>query len=155
MARRTAMSITSSHTPLWTSVFWKLVENAEVKFKGSWKLDVWNKFFSHAPLQTTSHTINSFLCHFKSTLSTLKWNERQHYVGNSLALVSPYWSFLSNPPIAYSLGDVARYFNNKGIDSVAKCYDSKWEILPFSLIWKNYAVGAAYRSKWLQIASFL
>ncbi|KAH7280436.1 hypothetical protein KP509_37G067400 [Ceratopteris richardii] len=80
MARRTAfiMHITSSHTPLWTSIFWIFMENEEVKFKETWKLDVWNKFFSHAPLQTTLHTINILPCHFKSTLSTLKWNRIPH-----------------------------------------------------------------------------
>ncbi|KAH7431644.1 hypothetical protein KP509_08G058200 [Ceratopteris richardii] len=109
MARRTTfiMRIVSSHTPLWAPLFWKFVENADVKFKGTWKLDAWNKFFSHAPLQTSSHTINILLCHFKS------------------------------------------------IDSVAKYYDSKWEILPFSVLRKTYALGAAYRSKWLQVVSFL
>ncbi|KAH7440578.1 hypothetical protein KP509_03G000300 [Ceratopteris richardii] len=142
MARRTAfiMRIVSSHAPLWAPLLWKFVENAEVKFKGTWKLDVWNKFFSHAPLQTSSHTINILFSHFKSTLATLRWNGRQCYVGNSLALISPYWSFLSNPPIALSLGAAGRYFNNKGIDSVAKYYDSKWEILPFSVLRKTYAL---------------
>ncbi|KAH7297421.1 hypothetical protein KP509_26G069000 [Ceratopteris richardii] len=49
----------------------------------------------------------------------------------------------------------SRYFNNKGIDSLAKCYDSKWEILSFPTIRKTYARGSAYRSKWIQIALFL
>ncbi|KAH7285106.1 hypothetical protein KP509_33G013100 [Ceratopteris richardii] len=126
-----------------------------VKFKGTWKLDTWNKFFSHVPLQTSSRTINMLLCHFKSTLSTLRWNGRQHYVGNSFASISPYWSFLSNLPIALLLGAAGRYFNNKGIDSIAKYYDSKWELLPFSVLRKSYALGAAYRSKWLQVVSFI
>ncbi|KAH7424700.1 hypothetical protein KP509_11G020100 [Ceratopteris richardii] len=69
--------------------------------------------------------------------------------------MSPYWSFLTTPPFALSLGAEARYFNNKGIDSIAKCYDSKWEILPFPAIRRTYAVGSAYRSKWIQIALFL
>ncbi|KAH7287918.1 hypothetical protein KP509_31G003000, partial [Ceratopteris richardii] len=134
MARRTAfiMRITSSHKPLWTSIFWKFIENAEINFRGAWKLDEWNKFFSHAP-----------------------WNGRQRYIGNSLASASPYWSFLTNPPIAFALGAEARYFNNKGIDSIAKCYNSKWEILPFSVVRRTYAVGTTYRSKWLQIISLL
>ncbi|KAH7291617.1 hypothetical protein KP509_29G024700 [Ceratopteris richardii] len=157
MARRTAfiMRITSSHKPLWTSIFWKFIENAKVNFRGAWKLDAWNKFFSHAPVRTSSYTINVLLHQFKSTLSTLKWNGRQRYIGNSLASVWPYWSFLTNPPIACSLGAAARYFNNKGIDSIAKCYNSKWEILPFSVVRRTYAVGATYRSKWLQIISLL
>ncbi|KAH7285573.1 hypothetical protein KP509_33G034500 [Ceratopteris richardii] len=126
MARRTAfiMRIVSSHTPLWTPLFWKFVENADVKFKGTWKLDAWNKFFSHAPLQTSSHTINILLCHFKTTLSTLRWNGRQRYVGNSLA-----WEL--------------------------SCFSIALLILPFSVLQKTYALGAAYRSKWLQIVSFL
>ncbi|KAH7422860.1 hypothetical protein KP509_12G029100 [Ceratopteris richardii] len=157
MAKRTAfiMRITSSHKPLWTVIFWKFIENAEVNLKGVWKLDAWNKFFSHAPLRSTSHTINVLLCQFKNMLSTLKWNGRQHYVGNSLASVSPYWSFLTYPPLAYSLGAAARYFNNKGIDSIAKCYISKWEILPFSVVRRIYAVGAVYRFKWLRIVALL
>ncbi|KAH7295389.1 hypothetical protein KP509_27G044400 [Ceratopteris richardii] len=157
MARREAffLRITSSQRPLWAPIFWKLVESAEVNFKGCWKLDEWNKFFSHAPLQTSSYTVNFLIHHFKFALSTLKWNGRQPYAGNSLASLSPFWSFLSNPPIAYSLGAATRYFNNKGIDSIAKCYNSKWEILSFPEVRRLYAVGAAYRSKWLQVVSLL
>ncbi|KAH7294526.1 hypothetical protein KP509_27G004600 [Ceratopteris richardii] len=91
---------------------------------------------------------------FKETAAQLKWNGRQRYVGNSFASLSPYWS-LSNPPFAYSLGVAGRYFNNKGIDSIAKCYDSKWELLPFPIIRKTYAIGPVYRSKWIQILHFL
>ncbi|KAH7404164.1 hypothetical protein KP509_15G013200 [Ceratopteris richardii] len=103
MARREAfiMPITSSHRPLWAHIFWKCIENAEVNFKGMWKLDVWNK---------------------------------QCYVENSLA---------------------ALYLNNKGMDSIAKYYDSKWELLSFPLIRKIYAVGAIYGSKWLEMVLFL
>ncbi|KAH6558348.1 hypothetical protein KP509_1Z068400 [Ceratopteris richardii] len=76
IARRAAfvMRITSSYKPLWTPIF-----------------------------GTSSHTINFLLNHFKTALSTLKWNGRQRYVGNSLSSISPYWSFLTNPPFAYSL----------------------------------------------------
>ncbi|KAH7291811.1 hypothetical protein KP509_29G036300 [Ceratopteris richardii] len=53
MARREAfiMRITSSHKPLWAHIFWECIENAEVNFKRIWKLELWNKFFSHAPLK--------------------------------------------------------------------------------------------------------
>ncbi|KAH7372650.1 hypothetical protein KP509_17G014800 [Ceratopteris richardii] len=145
------MRITSSFKP----IFWQLMENAVVYYKGNWKLDVWNKFFSHAPVRASSHTLNILLQSFKQLGSTLKWNGRQRYVGNSFASLSPYWSFLTTPPLAFSLGEAARYFNNKGIDSIAKCYDSKWEILSFPAIRRTYAVGSAYRSKWIQIALFL
>ncbi|KAH7414950.1 hypothetical protein KP509_14G020400 [Ceratopteris richardii] len=157
MARRTAfiMRITSSFEPLWTEIFWQLMEDAVVYYKGNWKLDVWNKFFSHAPVRASSHTLNILLHSFKQLGSTLKWNGQQRYVGNSFASLSPYWSFLTTPPLAFSLGAAARYFNNKGIDSIAKCYDSKWEILSFPVICRTYAVGSAYRSKWIQIALFL
>ncbi|KAH7287398.1 hypothetical protein KP509_32G054300 [Ceratopteris richardii] len=157
MARREAfiMRITFSHRPLWAHIFWKCIENAEVNFKGKWKLDVWNKFFSHAPLKTSSQTRDFLLWHFKSTVSTLKWNGRQCYIGNSLAALSPYRSFLSNPPIAYSLGVAARYLNNKGMDPIAKYYDSKWELLSFPVIRKTYAVGSMYRSEWLEMVLFL
>ncbi|KAH6555725.1 hypothetical protein KP509_1Z232800 [Ceratopteris richardii] len=121
----------------------------------NWNLDVWNKFFSHAPVRVSSHTLNILLQSFKQFGSTLKWNGRQRYVGNSFVAMSPYWSFLSTPPLALSLGAGARYFNNKGIDSIAKCYDSKWEILSFPAIRRTYAVGSAYWSKWIQIAIFL
>ncbi|KAH7290723.1 hypothetical protein KP509_30G061100 [Ceratopteris richardii] len=148
------MRITSSFKPLWTKISWQFFENAVVYYKGNWKLDVWNKFFSHSPVCASSHTLNIFLHSFKQLGSTLKWNGRQRYVGNSFASLSPYWSFLTTPPLAFSLG-AARYFNNKGIDSIAKCYDSKWEILSFPAIRRTYAVGSAYRSKWIQIALFL
>ncbi|KAH7302332.1 hypothetical protein KP509_23G067700 [Ceratopteris richardii] len=69
--------------------------------------------------------------------------------------MSPYWSFLTTPPLALSLGAATRYFNNKGIDSIAKCYDSKSEISSFLAIHRTYALGSAYRSKWIQIAIFL
>ncbi|KAH7433492.1 hypothetical protein KP509_07G071800 [Ceratopteris richardii] len=156
MERREAfvMHITTLHAPIWTHIFWTLVENGHVNFKGSWKLDAWNKFFSHAPLQTSSHTLNFLLGHFKLALSTLKWNGRHRYIGNSFAALSPYWS-LSNPPIAYSLGPAARYFNNKGIDSIAKCYNSKWELLSFPTVRRIFALGQGYKFKWLQIISFL
>ncbi|KAH7433870.1 hypothetical protein KP509_07G090100 [Ceratopteris richardii] len=134
MARR----ITSFYKPLWTNVFWKLNIWNKFNYKGSWKLNIWNKFFSHAPLQTSS-----------ATLSMLR------YLGNSFASMSPYSSFLANPPLAYSLGAAARYFNNKGIDSIAKCYDSKWEFLSFPVVRRVYAVGPAYRSKWIQLVLFL
>ncbi|KAH6555894.1 hypothetical protein KP509_1Z219400 [Ceratopteris richardii] len=92
---------------------------------------------------------------FKKTPTLLKWNGGQRYVGNSFALISPYWSFVTNPPLAYSLGATARYFNNKGIDSIAMCYDSKWEFLSFLSVRWFYAVGPAYRSKWIQLLLFL
>ncbi|KAH7277312.1 hypothetical protein KP509_39G044900 [Ceratopteris richardii] len=157
MARRTAflMRITSSCKPLWTDAFWIFIEDGVVYYKGRWNLDFWNKFFSHAPLQTTSSTLHVLLQSFKQIATCLKWNGRQRYVGNSFASVSPYWSFLTNPPLAYSLGEAARYFNNKGIDSIAKCYNAKWELLSFPVIRRTYAVGPAYRSKWIQIVLFL
>ncbi|KAH7288019.1 hypothetical protein KP509_31G007800 [Ceratopteris richardii] len=124
-------------------------------YKGNWNLNVWNKFFSHVPVCASSHTLNILLQSFKQFGSTLKWNGRQRYVGNSFASMSLYWSFLTTPPLALSLGAEARYFNNKGIDSISKCYDSKWEILSFPAIRRAYAVGSAYRSKWIQIAVFL
>ncbi|KAH7366062.1 hypothetical protein KP509_18G061600 [Ceratopteris richardii] len=107
IARREAfiMRVTSAHRPLWLQIFWKIIENAEVFFKGAWKLDAWNKFFSHAPLYTSSPTLNFLLRSFKLAASYLKWNGRQRYIGNSFASLSPYWSFLSNPPIAHSLGE--------------------------------------------------
>ncbi|KAH7298149.1 hypothetical protein KP509_25G029100 [Ceratopteris richardii] len=153
MARRTAfiMRITSPFKPLWTKVFWQLMENVVVYYKGNWILDVWNKFFSHAPVRASLHTLNILLQSFKQFGSTLKWNGRQRYMGNSFASMSPYWSFLTTPPLALSLGAAARYSNNKGIDSIAKCYDSKWEILPFPAIRRTYAGGSAYRSKWIQV----
>ncbi|KAH7302783.1 hypothetical protein KP509_23G086800 [Ceratopteris richardii] len=133
IARRTTfvMCITSSYKPLWTPIFWKFIENAEMNFKGVWKLDVWNKFFSHAPLRASSHTINFLLNHFKNALSTLKWNGRQRYVGNSLASISPYWSFLTNPPFAYSLGAGARYFNNKGSIQLQNAITPNGRFCPF------------------------
>ncbi|KAH6559668.1 hypothetical protein KP509_1Z002300 [Ceratopteris richardii] len=131
------------------------MENAQVWYKGSWKLDGWNKFFSHAPLQTSSPTLNFLLQSFKLAASCLKWNGRQRYVGNSFVSLSPYWSFLSNPPLTFSLGASARYFNNKGIDSVAKCYDSKCELFPFPIVRRTYAVGSAYRFQWVQLVLFL
>ncbi|KAH7287399.1 hypothetical protein KP509_32G054400 [Ceratopteris richardii] len=157
MARKVAfiMRITSSQKPLWLDIFWQFMENARLFYKGCWKQDAWNKLFSHAPLQISSPKLNFLLRSFKLEASCLKWNGRQRYTGNSLAALSPYWSFLSNPPLALSLGASARYFNNKGIDSIAKCYDSKWEILSFPALRRRYAVGAAYRSKWLQLACFL
>ncbi|KAH7289297.1 hypothetical protein KP509_31G069300 [Ceratopteris richardii] len=157
MARRAGfvMRVTTLHAPIWTRFFWTLVENGKVNFKGSWKLGAWNKFFSHAPLQTSSHTLNFLLWQFKLALSTLKWNGRQRYIGNSFAALSPYWSFLSNPPIAVSLGAAARYFNNKGIDSIAKCYNSKWDMLSFPTVRRIFTLGQSYKFKWLQIVSFL
>ncbi|KAH7315342.1 hypothetical protein KP509_21G045400 [Ceratopteris richardii] len=157
LARREAfiMRITSLYKPLWIDVFWKIMDNAKVYYKGSWKLSVWNKFFSHAPLQTSSATLSMLVRSFKKTAFGLKWNGRQRYLGNSFGSMSPYWSFLSNPPLAYSLGVAARYFNNKGIDSIAKCYDSKWEFLSFPAVRRVYAVGPAYRSKWIQLVLFL
>ncbi|KAH7430447.1 hypothetical protein KP509_09G099500 [Ceratopteris richardii] len=50
---------------------------------------------------------------------------------------------------------VARYLNNKGMDSIAKYYDSKWEFLSFPIIRRTYAVGSMYRSKWLEMVRFL
>ncbi|KAH7387162.1 hypothetical protein KP509_16G008600 [Ceratopteris richardii] len=157
LARRAAfiMRITSFHKPLWTDVFSKIMENVEVYYKGSWKLNVWNKFFSHAPLQSSSSTLSMLVRSFKQTASGLKWNGRQRYLGNSFGSMSPYWSFLSNPPLAYSLGVAARYFNNKGIDSIAKCYDPKWEFVSFPPVRRIYAVEQAYRSKWVQLLLFL
>ncbi|KAH7438710.1 hypothetical protein KP509_04G028000 [Ceratopteris richardii] len=78
MARRTTfiMRVTSLFKPLWTEVFWKIMDNAEVYYKGSWKLSVWNKFFSHSPLQTSSTTLSMLLRSFKKTTSLLKWNGR-------------------------------------------------------------------------------
>ncbi|KAH6557365.1 hypothetical protein KP509_1Z119400 [Ceratopteris richardii] len=104
-ARRVAfiMRITAPQKPLWTDVFWKSIENAKLCYEGIWKLDPWNKFFSHAPIQTSLLKLDFVLRSFKMTLSCLNWNGRQ------------------------------RYLNNKGIDSIAKCYDSKWEILPFAI----------------------
>ncbi|KAH7306972.1 hypothetical protein KP509_22G040400 [Ceratopteris richardii] len=149
------MQITSAHPPLWLDIFWKILENAEVRFKGIWKLDAWNKFFSHAPLYSSSRTLNFLLRSFKSATSYLKWNGRQRYVGNSFASLSPYWSFLSNPPIAHLLGTEARYLNSKGIDSIGKCYDFKWDLLSFPLVRRKYSVGPAYRSAWVQLSRFL
>ncbi|KAH7298148.1 hypothetical protein KP509_25G029000 [Ceratopteris richardii] len=157
MARRAAfiMRVTSSFKPIWTDMFWKAVDNALVYYKGKWKLDVWNKFFSHAPLKTASLTLQLLLQSFKQVVARLTWNGRQRYVGNSFALLSPYWSFLTNPPLAYSLGAAARYFNNKGIDTIVKFYNAKWELLSFPIIRRTYAIGPAYRSKWMQIALFV
>ncbi|KAH7331700.1 hypothetical protein KP509_20G046900 [Ceratopteris richardii] len=153
IARRAAfiMRITSAHRPLWLQIFWRIIENAEVRFKGAWKLDAWNKFFSHAPLNTSSPTLNFLLRSLKLAVSYLKWNGRQRYIGNSFASFSPYWSFLSNPPIGYSLGAAARYLNNKGVDSIAKCYDSKWELLSFPIVRRVYSLGPAY---WVQLTLF-
>ncbi|KAH7278478.1 hypothetical protein KP509_38G043400 [Ceratopteris richardii] len=111
MVRRAAfiMRITSSYKPLWMDIFWKFLENAVVYYKGKWKLDAWSKFFSHAPLHTSSRTLHFMLQSFKETAARLKWNGRQRYVGNSFASLSPYWSFLSNPPFAYCLGAAGRY----------------------------------------------
>ncbi|KAH7281294.1 hypothetical protein KP509_36G039800 [Ceratopteris richardii] len=95
------------------------------------------------------------LTSFKKTASLLKWNGRQRYTGNSFASLSPYWSFLANPPLAYSMGAAARYLNNKGIDTIANCYDSKWEFLSFPSIRRIYAVGPAYRSKWMELVLFV
>ncbi|KAH6554562.1 hypothetical protein KP509_1Z324800 [Ceratopteris richardii] len=157
IARRASfiMLVTSARKPLWLQIFWKIIESAEVCFKGAWKIDAWNKFFSHAPLHTSSPTLNFLLRSFKLAASYLKWNGRQRYIGNSFASLSPYGSFLSNPPIAHSLGAVSRYLNNKGIDSIAKCYDSKWELLSFPIIKRVYLVGPAYTYAWLQLALFL
>ncbi|KAH7436408.1 hypothetical protein KP509_05G018300 [Ceratopteris richardii] len=157
MVRRIAfiMRVTSLFKPLWTEVFWKIMDNAEVYYKGSWKLNVWNKFFSHSLLQTSSSTLSMFVRSFKQTASLLKWNGRQRYLGNSFASMSPYWSFLVNQPLVYSLGTEARYFNNKGIDSIAKCYDSKWEFLSFPSVRRIYVVGSTYRVKWFQLVLFL
>ncbi|KAH7331703.1 hypothetical protein KP509_20G047200 [Ceratopteris richardii] len=133
VARRAAfiIHITSVAKPLWTYAFWKILDNATVYYKGTWKMNAWNKFFSHAPLQTSSATLSMLLTSFKKTASLLKWNGRQRYTGNSIASLSPYWSFLANRPLAYSMGEAARYLNNKGIDTIAKCYDSKWKFLSF------------------------
>ncbi|KAH7285105.1 hypothetical protein KP509_33G013000 [Ceratopteris richardii] len=116
-ARRVAfiMRISVFQRPLWIEVFWKLIENAQLRYKGSWNLDPWNKFFSHAPLHTPFLTLNFLMTSFKKSAVGLTWNGRQRYVGNSFASLSPYWSFLSNPPLAFSLGSSARYFNNKDI----------------------------------------
>ncbi|KAH7300536.1 hypothetical protein KP509_24G067300 [Ceratopteris richardii] len=157
MARRTAfiMRITSLYKPLWIELFSKIMDNAEVYYTGRWKLNVWNKFFSHALLQTSSPTFSVLVRSFKQTASLLKWNGRQRYLGNSFASLCPFWSFLANPPLAYAMGAAARYFNNKGIDSIAKCYDSKWEFLSFPAVRRMYAVGPAYRAKWFQLVLFL
>ncbi|KAH7302106.1 hypothetical protein KP509_23G056800 [Ceratopteris richardii] len=90
MARRAAfvLRITSACKPLWTNVFWKILDNAEVYYKGIWKLNAWNKFFSHAPLQTPPVTLSMLVRSFKQTASLLKWNGRQRYVGNSFASMS-------------------------------------------------------------------
>ncbi|KAH6557173.1 hypothetical protein KP509_1Z130900 [Ceratopteris richardii] len=156
-ARRVAfiMRISAFQRPLWYDVFWKLIENEQLRYKGSWNLDPWNKFFSHAPLHTPFLTLNFLMRSFKKVAVCLTWNGRQRYVGNSFASLSPYGSFLSNPPLAFSLGASARYFNNKGIDSIAKCYDSKWEIKSFPAIKKTFAVGSPYRSKWVQLVLFI
>ncbi|KAH7373791.1 hypothetical protein KP509_17G075100 [Ceratopteris richardii] len=157
MARREAfiIRITSAAKPLWTDAFWKILDNATVYYKGTWKMNAWNKFFSHAPLQTSSTTLSTLLISFKKTASLLKWNGRQRYTGNSFASLSPYWSFLANPPLAYSMGAAARYLNNKGIDTIAYCYDSKWEFLSFPSIRRIYAMGPTYISKSMQLALFV
>ncbi|KAH6555895.1 hypothetical protein KP509_1Z219400, partial [Ceratopteris richardii] len=105
MERRAAfiMRITSAYKPLWTDIFWRIIDNVEVYYKDIWKLHAWNKFFSHAPLQTSSVTLSMLVVSFKKTPTLLKWNGGQRYVGNSFALISPYWSFVTNPPLAYSL----------------------------------------------------
>ncbi|KAH7425152.1 hypothetical protein KP509_11G041900 [Ceratopteris richardii] len=92
LARRATfiMRVTSAHRPLWLQIFWKTIENAKVRFKGAWKLDAWNKFFSHAPLHTYSPTLNFLLRSFKLASSYLKWNGRERYIGNSFASLSPY-----------------------------------------------------------------
>ncbi|KAH7298839.1 hypothetical protein KP509_25G061000 [Ceratopteris richardii] len=128
MAKRVAfiMHIASSQKPLWLDIFWQLMHAYVIRDVGSWMLG------------SSFHMLG-----------------RQCYMGNSFAALSPYWSFLSNPPLAFSLGASARYFNNKGIDSIAKCYDSKWEILSFPAVRRRYEVGVAYRSKWVQLVFFL
>ncbi|KAH7433015.1 hypothetical protein KP509_07G050500 [Ceratopteris richardii] len=136
-------------------IFSKIMDNAKVYYKGRWKLNVWNKFFSHALLQTSSPTFSMLVRSFKQAASLLKWNGRQRYLGNSFASLSPFWSFLANPPLAHSMGAGARYFNNKGIDSIAKCYDSKWEFLSFPSVRRIYVVGPAYRAKWFHLVLFL
>ncbi|KAH7332124.1 hypothetical protein KP509_20G069200 [Ceratopteris richardii] len=52
MARRETfiMGITSVFKPLWTDAFWKIMDNAKVYYKGTSKMNAWNKFLSHAPL---------------------------------------------------------------------------------------------------------
>ncbi|KAH7424704.1 hypothetical protein KP509_11G020400 [Ceratopteris richardii] len=76
MARRVAfiIRITSASKPLWTDGFWKILDNATVYYKGAWKMNAWNKFSSHAPLQTSSTTLSMLLTNFKKTASLLKWN---------------------------------------------------------------------------------
>ncbi|KAH7284387.1 hypothetical protein KP509_34G052500 [Ceratopteris richardii] len=62
LARQAAfiMRITSIHKPLWTDVFWKIIENVEVYYKGSWKLSVWIKFFLPCPASIfISHANNA------------------------------------------------------------------------------------------------
>ncbi|KAH6554907.1 hypothetical protein KP509_1Z298200 [Ceratopteris richardii] len=58
LALRTAfiMHITASQRPLWKSI-----EMAEICYTGNWKLDVCNKFFSHAPLKHLPPTLNCLL----------------------------------------------------------------------------------------------
>ncbi|KAH7422257.1 hypothetical protein KP509_12G000600 [Ceratopteris richardii] len=92
MARRAAfiIRITCVAKPLWTDAFWKILDNATVYYKDTWKMNAWNKFFSHAPLQTSSATLSMLLTSFKKTAPLLKWNGRQRYTGNSFASRSPY-----------------------------------------------------------------
>ncbi|KAH7431085.1 hypothetical protein KP509_08G029200 [Ceratopteris richardii] len=50
-ARRVAfiLRISVLQKPLWTEVFWKFIDNAQLHYKASWNLDPWNKIFLHAP----------------------------------------------------------------------------------------------------------
>ncbi|KAH7352291.1 hypothetical protein KP509_19G038400 [Ceratopteris richardii] len=85
------MHVTFAHRPLWLQIFWKIIGNAEVRFKGTWKLDAWNKLFSHAPLHTSSPTLNFLLRSFKLATSYLKWNGRQCPllgIGRSVSLLA-------------------------------------------------------------------
>ncbi|KAH7298712.1 hypothetical protein KP509_25G055500 [Ceratopteris richardii] len=93
MARQTAfiMGITSLYKPLWTEIFWKIMDNAEVYYKGIWKLNIRNKFFSHATLQTSSPTLSMLVRSFKQTASLLKWNGWQRYLGNSFASITKWF----------------------------------------------------------------
>ncbi|KAH7444775.1 hypothetical protein KP509_02G090900 [Ceratopteris richardii] len=122
MARRTTflMRITSSYKPLWTYTFWRFIENAVVYFKGRWNLDVWNKFFSHAPLQTTSSTLHVLLQSFKQIASghTLEMEREATLRGELICVIISVLVLLNMWRILVGHFTLGAFFSKHGLKGV-------------------------------------
>ncbi|KAH7307395.1 hypothetical protein KP509_22G057000 [Ceratopteris richardii] len=123
-ARRVAfiMRVTSSQKPLWLDIFWQFMENARSCYKRCWKLDAWNKFFSHAPLQISRPTLDLLLRSFKMEASCLKWNGRQHWI---FAKHTRWWKGAAN----------IYYFSPLPDESIADQCNFRWKLRKSSAWW--------------------